>query len=370
MANLLDPVLWNNSLAQWGTALGLSLLVVLTLGLFKQVLIRRLARLAARTGNRIDDSLAGTLEQTRLWLWLVPAIALGARSLALPARVESVLVGVALVSVFVQVGLWSGHLLGFWIEHSRRATREADPAAATSLGALGFLAKVLLWSVLTLVALDNLGVDVTALVAGLGVGGIAVALATQNILGDLFASMSIVVDKPFVLGDFIIVGEYMGTVEKIGLKTTRIRSLNGEQIVFSNADLLNSRVRNYKRMYERRVVFAFGVVYETPVEQLEAIPTLVREAIDAREGVRFERAHFQRFGDSSYDFEVVYWVLSPDYNVHMDIQQAINLALVRAFAARRIEFAYPTRTLHMVATPSAAESASPGARSATAGVPR
>ena len=183
--------------------------------------------------------------------------------------------------------------------------------------------------------------------AGLGVGGIAVALAVQNILGDLFASLSIVIDKPFVIGDFIVVGEFMGTVEHVGLKTTRVRSLGGEQLVFANSDLLASRVRNYKRMNERRILFQFGVLYQTTAEQLEAIPQRVREVIETLEEVRFDRAHFFRFGESSYDFEVVYWMQNPDYARYMDAQQQINLGLVRAFKDMGVEFAYPTRTLYL-----------------------
>jgi small-conductance mechanosensitive channel len=193
--------------------------------------------------------------------------------------------------------------------------------------------------------LDNVGIDVTALVAGLGVGGIAVALAVQNVLGDLFASLSIALDKPFTLGDFLIIDDYMGSVEHIGLKTTRIRSLSGEQLVFSNTDLLKSRIKNYGRMFERRVVFKIGVTYQTPRDKIELIPTIIREAIESQEPVRFDRSHFQAYGDFSLLFETVYYVLKPDYNLYMDIQQAINLEIHRRFEQESIEFAYPTQTL-------------------------
>ncbi|HEV7226556.1 MAG TPA: mechanosensitive ion channel family protein, partial [Pirellulales bacterium] len=187
----------------------------------------------------------------------------------------------------------------------------------------------------------------SALVAGLGVGGIAIALAAQNVLGDLFASLSIVLDRPFILGDFIAVGDFSGAVEHIGLKTTRLRSLSGEQLVFSNADLLQSRIRNYKRMYERRIQFTFGVAYGTSRDQLTAIPGMIREAIAAHEKTRFDRAHFKSFGDSALIFEAVYYVLSPDYNLYMDIQQAINLTLLQGFAAAGIDFAFPTQTIYV-----------------------
>jgi small-conductance mechanosensitive channel len=196
-------------------------------------------------------------------------------------------------------------------------------------------------------ALDNLGIEVTALIAGLGIGGIAVALATQNILGDLFASLLIVLDKPFVLGDFIVVGDFVGHVEKIGLKTTRLRSLSGEQLVVSNNDLLQSRLRNFKRMIERRVLFTVGVTYDTPLEKLAAVPGMIREIIESQPDVRFDRSHFKEFGSYSLNFETVYFVLSPEFGRYMDRQQAINLAIYDRFAQNEIKFAYPTQTLFL-----------------------
>jgi small-conductance mechanosensitive channel len=168
----------------------------------------------------------------------------------------------------------------------------------------------------------------------------------QNILGDLFASLSIIMDKPFVIGDFIVVDDYMGTVEHVGIKTTRLRSLSGEQVIFSNGDLLKSRLRNYKRMRERRALFGFGVLYQTATETLKRIPFLIQKIIEAQPMARFERAHFKGFGDSSLDFEVVYWMLDPDFNKYMDTQQAINLALMQALAAEGVSFAFPSRSLY------------------------
>ena len=226
-------------------------------------------------------------------------------------------------------------------------TGESTPAAAGSLTGLRWLVLFVAYALILLLALQNMGVDVTSLIAGLGIGGIAVALALQNILGDLFGSLTIALDKPFVVGDFIVVGSEMGTVEHIGLKTTRVRSLSGEQLVFGNADLLSSRIRNYKRMSERRVVLGFGVVYATPPETLEAINAMVRGAVEAQPNVRFDRCHMFRFGASSQDFEAVYYINSPDYNAHMDTQQAVHLAIARAFRDKGIEFAFPTQTLYL-----------------------
>jgi small-conductance mechanosensitive channel len=182
------------------------------------------------------------------------------------------------------------------------------------------------------------------------VGGVAVAFALQQILGDIFCSVAIVLDKPFEVGDFIISGEHMGSVEHIGVKTTRVRSLGGEQIVFPNSDLIGSRVRNYKRMLERRVVFSFGVLYATKAETLEQIPGIVREIVEGLEQTRFDRAHFAKFGDSSLDFEVVYYVLSPDYNLFMDLQQQINLAIFRRMEEMGVGFAFPSRSLYVEGT--------------------
>jgi small-conductance mechanosensitive channel len=226
---------------------------------------------------------------------------------------------------------------------------EGESTQIATSTALTFVGKLVLWSVALLLVLENLNFDVSALVASLGVGGIAVALAAQNILGDLFASLSILFDKPFVVGDFIFVGDMMGTVEKVGLKTTRVRSLFGEQLVFSNNDLLSSRIKNYKRMEERRVVFTLGVTYQTNAEQLELIPGIIKETIENQEKVRFDRSHFKGYGDFALLFETVYWVTDPDYNLYMDIQQRINLELFRHFEEQGIEFAYPTQTIHLAA---------------------
>ena len=277
---------------------------------------------------------------------LVAAIYVGSLRLALPKTVGEVILKIFFIGMLLQIARLGSHAIKFLIDRYRRQEIEKNAEAVTTLSSVAFLLRILLWLILLLVALDNFGVNVTTLIAGLGVGGIAMALAVQNILGDLFASFSIVLDKPFVIGDFIIVGDYLGTVEYVGLKTTRIRSLSGEQLIFSNTDLLGSRIRNFKRMYERRVVFTIGVLYQTPVEKLETIPILIREIVESQKQVRFDRAHFKEYGTYSLNFEVVYWIKNPDYNVYMDIQQAINIALFRRFEKEGVEFAYPTQTLY------------------------
>lgn len=259
---------------------------------------------------------------------------------------------VAVIAIAFQFVLWAGSLVewlgAWWLRHKAiDDAGHADPALAGAIGTFRWLILTVVYAAILLLALSNLGVDVTALIAGLGVGGIAVALAVQNILGDLFASLTITIDKPFVVGDFIVVGTEMGTIEKIGLKTTRVRSLGGEQLIFGNNDLLSSRIRNYRRMQERRIVFTFGVTYQTTAEQMQSITRGVREIISGMDRARFDRCHFQKFGSSSLDVEVAYFVLSAEYNVYMDVQQAINLELMRRFKQDGVAFAFPTQTLYL-----------------------
>ena len=232
-----------------------------------------------------------------------------------------------------------------WVNRRKQHSTAEDRAALSSLGIISFIASVLIWSLVLLLTLDNLGVNITALVAGLGIGGVAVALALQNVLGDLFASLSIALDRPFVVGDFLAIDNFLGSVEYIGIKTTRLRSLDGEQIILSNSDILKSRVRNYGRMVERRVQFMIRTAYTTPVELIERIPQVIREAIEAQKQTRFDRSHFLRHGESALEFETVYIVLSADYNRFMDIQQAINLRIHRKFQEMGVDFAIPVQKL-------------------------
>jgi small-conductance mechanosensitive channel len=336
--------LLGDRLLDWLTALGIAAAVLLALLGLKRLAARRLARLAERTATDLDDFVIGLARRTRTLLVAVPSLYLGGLYLDLPAGAARGLKAAAALAVFLQVALWSSVGIDYWMARQQRR-RGQDPTAAALMSVLRFAAKLVLWSVILLLALDNLGVDVTTLVAGLGIGGVAVALALQNVLGDLLASLAIAFDKPFVIGDSIAVDDLAGTVESIGLKTTRLRSVSGEQLVLANGELLKSRIRNWTRMTERRVVLAFGVVYETPAGAVERIPEIVRRLVEGQDLTRFDRAHFKAFGTSSLDFEAVYWILSPDYKQFMDRQQAINLGLLRAFEEEGIGFAYPTQRL-------------------------
>lgn len=343
--------------AQWpgppigelGLALAVALASYLCMSLLLRVALRRLRKVSERTSNRADDMLVEILSGTRSWLLALAAILIGIGMLEFPAGWEARLGQLWFLVMALQLGLWCNQAVTIGLRrHAERqqAAGAASPAsAAATLLAWGM--RALLWTVVLLAVLSNVGVNITAFIASLGVGGIAIALAAQNILGDLFASVAIALDKPFEVGDFIVLGSVAGTVELVGVKTTRIRSLGGEQIVMSNTELLKQTVSNYKRLRERRIVFGFGVTYDTTAEQAEAIPGIVRQVVEASEQLRFDRAHFKAFGESSLDYEVVYFVLDPGYQIYMDQQQRINLGLMRELAQLGVDFAFPTRTVVM-----------------------
>lgn len=340
-------VIYQNPLQAWLVGIAIAVLVFVVVAAAKRLVFRKLSAFAARTDTVWDDLLAQSIGRLNVVFIFILAVYAGSLKIVLSDSVGRILNHVVGIVVLVQVGILTSHAVSFWVARYRKRKLESNAGAVTTITSVGFVARMLIWIVLLLIALDNLGVNITTLIAGLGISGIAVALALQNILGDLFASFSIVLDKPFVIGDFIIIDDYMGTVQHVGLKTTRIRSLSGEQLIFANNDLLKSRIRNYKRMVERRVVFSIGVVYGTAYEKIKQIPAMIRQAVEANDQVRFDRAHFKEYGDFALKFEVVYWILNSDYTVYMDIQQAINLDLFRQFDEAGIEFAYPTQTLYL-----------------------
>ena len=335
-----------NDLQDWLIALALAVGVVIILTILKQVVKSRLLKLVKGSKTEVDDFLVPLVRQTRMFTFFALGIYLGSLFLEIPAQTQMWLDKGFRVVFFLQLGFWGMGMISLYVNREVTGKLDQDHGAdATTIDAFGLVAKIALWILVSLLILDNLGVEINSLIASLGIGGIAVALAVQNMLGDLFASLSIALDKPFVIGDFVVVDEFAGTVEDIGLKSTRIRSLSGEELVFSNTDLLNSRIRNYKRLQERRIAFEIGVTYGTPAEKLESIPSLVEEIITPLEKVRFDRTHLKEMGDFALNYEIVYFVLEPDYNTYMDVQQEINLALYRRFEEEGIEFAFPTQTL-------------------------
>lgn len=335
-----------NSLDRWLAAAAVFVILLAVLIIARKMLCGRLGKRARRTSTPLDDFAVGLLDKTGLFFLFAVSFYFGSLSLALPGSTKKIIQEAVVLSLLLQAAVWGSSAITFWITRYKSAKGE-DAAGLTSFKALGFLLRLILWSFILLVAFDNLGIKITTLITGLGIGGVAVALAVQNILGDLFASLSIVFDKPFVAGDYIVIDDLQGTVERIGLKTTRIRSLSGEQLIFANNDLLKSRIRNFQRMDERRAVFSVNVAYWTPPGKLARIPEIIREVIESREKARFERAHFKAFGDSALQFETVYWVLDPRFNTFMDVQQAVNLDIIARFKEEGIEFAYPTHTVFM-----------------------
>ena len=348
---LLYQVWNNNPLESWLIAAAIAAAVIVGIIVVKYGAARGFRLLARRTEARFGAISGEVVAATRLWLLLPLALYAAASALELPDKLQRLIDILAVVALMVQVALWVNQFILMWFHQRIKEKRDEDGASVTALMLIGVVVRALVWALTSLLILDHLGFDITALIAGLGIGGIAVALAAQNILGDLFASLSIVLDKPFVVGDFVVAEGWRGTIERVGIKTTRVRSLDGEQIVLSNAELLKMRLHNYKRMQERRILFGVGVTYQTPADKLERIPQLIRDAIDKQQRTRFDRAHFKDYGDSSLNYEAVYYVLAPEYGVYMDIQQSINLEIFRVFAQEGIEFAYPTRTLYVTNLP-------------------
>jgi len=283
-------------------------------------------------------------QKTKLFFLLVLSIYIGAAWLTLPEKILLYLRTIFIFASWIQIGIWLNEIIVNYINLKSNQTKDGEDR--TTMNALKTILKIVLWSIIFILIVDNIpGVEVTALVTSLGIGGIAIGLALQNILGDLFSSLSISMDKPFIIGDFIQVDNFLGTVEKIGLKSTRLRSISGEQLIFSNSDLLNSRVQNFKRLERRRVVITLAVLYQTTPEQLRLIPDLIKTIFSNEDGLTLDRVHLANFGDFSINYELVYWVESADYNMHMDQKQEILLKIFDQFIANEIEFAYPTQSI-------------------------
>jgi small-conductance mechanosensitive channel len=339
----LDQLYLGNTMTQWWWSLSIFGATLVVTWLIKRVVQSYYRRMAATVEVELMETPLKVLSRTKNVFLLICSVFAGSQALTLTDRLQHIAEKVFLIAICWQVGLWASTAAITWLDLRRDDVNKHDRASAGSLNIIGIVLRIAIWAIVLLLTLDNLGINITTLVAGLGIGGIAVALAVQNVLGDLLASLSITLDKPFVLGDFLIIDDFMGAVEYIGIKSVRLRSLSGEQIIMSNADLLKSRVRNYGRMKERRVLFSVGVTYETPREKLMILTDLVRNVVMNQSGVRLDRCHLARLSSYSIDVEVVYFVLSAEYNTYMDIQQNINLQLIEVFARENIEFAYPTQ---------------------------
>lgn len=347
LKELFDQSYFGNAAWQWIVAGAVALGILFALLLLRRIARKQYARMAATPQDEFLELPLHVASRTTTVFLLIAAIFLGLETLALPAKAARVLLTIFTIVSCWQIGLWATTAVLSAIERKQRKTLAVDRAAAGTFTLIGFMARVTIWALVLMLTLDNLGVEIKPLLAGLGIGGIAVALAAQNILGDLFASLSITLDRPFVLGDSLQVDDFSGTVEYIGVKSTRLRSVNGEQIIIPNSNLLASRIRNQTRATERRVVFTINVGQETPLAQLQKIAGLIRKLIESHPDVRFDRSHFAKISAASFDFEAVYIVRTTDYNRHMDILQEINLKLIEAFEKEGISFAYPVQRLYL-----------------------
>ncbi len=344
---ILNYSFWNNSVKNYLIALGIFILSIVVLKFFKYVVVKKLKSLMDQSRTKFDNLIINIVDTIGWPLYLFLALYFSCQFINLPGILEKGVYYLFLIFLvyYLVKGLQSivDYLLEKLIkQEEERENKAFDPSV---IRLLSKIIKVVLWLVALIIILQNLGYNISTLVAGLGIGGIAIAFAIQNILADIFSSFSIYLDRPFQLGDFIIVGDDMGVVKKIGIKSTRLQTLQGEELVISNKELTETRVHNYKKMEKRRIVFTFGVLYETPTEKLKKIPLIVKNILDKIDLAEIDRVHFKSFADSSLNFEVVYYLNSSDYNQYMDIQQEINFALKEEFEKEGIGFAYPTQTV-------------------------
>lgn len=346
MEDFLQREYFDNTVRDYLMALGVILVSIVAVRILRTIVLGQLKKWATRTETTVDDFLIKGLEKFGLPLLNVVAIYFGLHLLSFPVKAANIIdvaFKIILTYYFIRIITSTINLsLTAYFQKQERGEEKVK-----GLKGIMVIVTILIWLVGIIFLFDNLGYDVTTIIAGLGVGGIAIALAAQTILGDLFNYFVIFFDRPFEIGDFIIVDTKMGVIEKIGIKTTRVISLSGEQIIFSNSDLTSSRIHNYKRMQRRRVLFKISVVYQTPAEKLKLIPEIIKSIIENTEKTQFDRAHFAAYGDFSLNFEVVYYVLSSDYNVYMDIQQQINLQIYSAFEREGIAFAIPAQRVFL-----------------------
>ncbi len=347
MWDFLSNPLRDNTGQDWLVAAGVVVVVIVSVRLAIGIGLKRLKAIASKTETDVDDLVAELLEKTKFVFVALLALYAGAASLALPADLDELLSTILVLGFLIQGAFWANGIVNYVLGSWARQEFEADPTTSTALGSVGFLIRLAVWATFVMLALDNLNIDVGPLIASLGIGGVALALALQGVLGDLFASPTIVFDRPFAVGDYIQVGDMAGTVQHVGLKSTRILAPTGEQFVFSNGDLLGSRIQNFQLRQERRAAFTLGVTYDTPREKLERIPGLIREIIESHEQTRFDRCLFMVSGDSALNFDIVYHMLVPDFKTYGQTHHATNLEIFNRFAEEGIDFAYPSQTIYV-----------------------
>jgi len=336
LEQLKNFILWGNSGYTYLKAALIFIGLLILLKIFREIILARLKKLAQKTKTEFDDILINIFKTIKPPFYLLAALYISIKILVIPDIVSKIINILFIVAIVYEII----RALEKVIDYSFRVKEKEDSSVAKTIK---LIVKISIWIFGIILVLSNLGVNISSLIAGLGIGGIAVALALQNILKDIFSSFSILIDKPFEVGDFIIVGKDMGTVEKIGIKTSRLRSLDGQQLIIANSELTDARVQNFKRLEKRRALFNLGVTYETKKELLEKIPNFIKEIVEAQKQTEFDRCHFKNFGDFSLDFEISYYVNTQDYKEYLDMVEKINLAIVDKFRKENIEFAYPTQ---------------------------
>jgi small-conductance mechanosensitive channel len=339
--------LWGNSGENYLKSIGLFVFLILVFFLTQKIITAKIKKVTEKTKNDVDDFVLGVVQDVKPPFYIFISLYIAIQPLNLDPTFNKVIYGTFLLVIVVQLILTAQRAIDY-VMRKKIITGDGDENRESMISTLGQIAKWLLWTVGALLVLSNLGIDVTSLVAGLGIGGIAVALAAQNILGDVFASFSIYVDKPFEVGDFIKINKDMGTVLKIGIKTTRIKTLKGNEMSIPNKKLTDAELHNFTRMEERRKIFNIGVAYETPKEKLEKIKPIMIEIFKSLgDKVKLERVHFKGFGDSSLNFEISFSSQETSFKEFMDILENLNFKIFERFNAEEIDFAYPTQTIHL-----------------------
>lgn len=343
MNDFMEQTFYGNTILDYGIFVAILVIGFIAVRVVTSIVVGYIHRITERTDSRLDDMIVGIIRKNLVPLLYYGVFYIASRNLTLPSAVAKSIEVIGVILLTILAIRFLSSVFVYAMEHYWfKGAEEKD--IRTFRGMVPAI-KVVIWGLGLVFLLDNLGFEISTVLAGLGIGGIAVAMASQAVLGDLFSYFAIMTDRPFEVGDFIIVGDFLGSVEHVGIKTTRVRSLGGEQLVFSNTDLTSSRIKNYKRMEKRRILFRFGVIYQTTLEEVKEIPGLVKSIVERIPDTAFDRAHFASFGNFSLDFEVVYYVLSSDYNVYMNTQQEINFALKEELEKRGVEFAYPTQTV-------------------------
>lgn len=344
MDSLWNKIVLGNTVLNWVIAISIAFIALAIVRICKSIVLKRIKAWTYKTSNTLDDFFILLAEKTIFPVLYIGAIYVGLNYLTLSIKVNKILhIAVLLVCTFFVIRAITS-VINYFISNAISVQDDTGEKKKQARGII-IIVNIVVWVLGIVFLINNLGYDITSVITGLGIGGIAIALAAQTILGDLFNYFVIFFDKPFETGDFIIVDDKMGVVEYIGVKSTRLRTLSGEQLICSNTNLTNARVHNYKRMEKRRVVFSLGVIYETSTGKIKAIPGIIKNFIESQEHTQFDRAHFSGFGDFSLNFEVVYYILSADYNLYMEIQQNIYLSILATFRKEDIQFAYPTQTL-------------------------